>query len=89
MEDKRTLMQKIRSALRLIEPMAEAGWQPAQTMLRQLIWCEQFVSGQPKKPCPGPFSMGLIASRELDMYGDQPDLALLINDIQRDVKSLL
>ncbi|SIR91229.1 hypothetical protein SAMN05880566_14212 [Janthinobacterium sp. TND4EL3] len=24
--------------------------------------------------------MGLIATRELDMYGDKPDLALLIND---------
>jgi hypothetical protein len=88
MEDERTLIQKIQSALRLIEPMAQAGWQPAQTMLRQLIWCERFVSGQPKAPRPGPFSMGLIATRELDMYGDQPDLALLINEIQREVQSL-
>ena len=32
--------------------------------------------------------MGLIATRELDMYGDQSDLALLINDIQDAVNSL-
>jgi hypothetical protein len=32
--------------------------------------------------------MGLIATRELDMYGDQPDLALLINEIQGAVESL-
>ncbi|OEZ48569.1 hypothetical protein JAB1_31790 [Janthinobacterium sp. MP5059B] len=32
--------------------------------------------------------MGLIATRELDMYGDNPDLALLINDIQDAVNSL-
>lgn len=31
---------------------------------------------------PGPLSMGLIATRELDMYGNKPDLALLINDKQ-------
>lgn len=32
--------------------------------------------------------MGLIATRELDMYGDKPALALLINDIQDAVNSL-
>jgi len=32
--------------------------------------------------------MGLIGTRELDMYGDQSDLALLINDIQDAVNSL-
>jgi len=32
--------------------------------------------------------MGLIATRELDMHGDKPDLALLINDIQDAVNSL-
>lgn len=32
--------------------------------------------------------MGLIAIRELDMYGDKPDLALLISYIQDAVNAL-
>lgn len=88
METKTTLIEKIRSAMQQIEPIAEAGWPPGQSMLRQLVWCEGFVSGRPTAPRLGPFSMGLIATRELDMYGDQPDLALLINDIQSAVDSL-
>jgi hypothetical protein len=88
MEDKLVLLQKIRSAIQQIEPLAATGWPPGQSMLRQLAWCEGFVSGRPTEPPPGPFSMGLIATRELDMYGDQPDLASLINDIQRALESL-
>jgi hypothetical protein len=33
--------------------------------------------------------MGLIATRELDMYGDMPELADLINRIQREVENAL
>jgi hypothetical protein len=81
------LLQKIQLALQLIAPMADKGWPPAQTILRQLAWCEMSLLGRPAEPRPGPFSMGLIATRELDMYGDQPDLASLINDIQRTMES--
>ena len=83
------LLQNIRSAMQQIEPMAAAGWPPGQSILRQLVWCEGFVSGRRTEPPSGPFSMGLIATRELDMYGDQPDLALSINDIQHAVEKLL
>lgn len=82
------LLQKIQSALQLIVPMAEQGWPPAQTILRQLEWCRMLLMSLPVEPRPGPFSMGLIATREFDMYGDQPDLAEQINEIQKAMDSL-
>ena len=82
MEDKLALLRKIQSAVQQIQPKAAEGWPPGQSILRQLDWCEGIVAGRPTEPAPGPLSMGLIATRELDMYGDQPELALLINDIQ-------
>lgn len=89
MEHKSTVLQNIRFAMQQIESMAAAGWPPAESILRQLAWCEGFVSGSHVELRPGPFSMGLIATREFDMYGDQPDLAQLIGDIQRAVETLL
>jgi hypothetical protein len=38
---------------------------------------------------PGPFSMALIAVREFDMYGDDPDLAALIGKVQRVMEARL
>jgi hypothetical protein len=83
------LLGKAQSALEQIEPLAAQGWPPAQSIARQLRWCIAFASGLPREDRPGPFSMGLIATRELDMYGDMPDLANLINQVQREVESAL
>lgn len=88
MEDKIMLLRKIQSAIQQIQPLSSKGWPPGQSILRQLAWCEGFVSGCPSDTAPGPLSMGLIAIRELDMYGDKPDLALLISDIQDAVNAL-
>ena len=33
--------------------------------------------------------MGLIATREFDMYGDRAELASLINEVQREAEDLL
>ena len=74
-------------ALAQIEPLAAQGWAPAESMLHQLRWCLSFARGEKTEPRPGPFSMGLIATREFDMYGDQPELSRLINQIQREVES--
>lgn len=83
------LLTKARLALAQIEPLAAQGWPPAQSIARQLRWCVAFASGQPCPDRPGPFSMGLIATRELDMYGEMPELADLINQIQQDVETAL
>jgi len=86
---KNTILELANEALAQIVPMAEAGWAPAQSIERQLRWCTAFALGLPTEPRPGPFTMGLIAMRELDMYGDQPDLVLLINRLQNVVKYFL
>lgn len=80
------LLAKARQALAGIEPLAAQDWPQMQSITRQLRWCIAFASDQPREERPDPFSMGLIATREFDMYGDQPDLARLINDIQREVE---
>lgn len=83
------LLAKAQTALAQIEPLAAQGWSPAESIARQLRWCVAFASGQSYEVRPGPFSMGLIATRELDMYGDMPELASLINQVQREVESAL
>jgi hypothetical protein len=59
--------------------------QVAESLQRQLEWCRDYLSGLEVPKRPGPFSMGLLATRELDMYGDRPDLAALINAIEAQV----
>jgi hypothetical protein len=83
------LLTKARAALSQIEPMAAQGWPPAESIARQLRWCMAFASGQHSEKRPGPFSMGLIATREFDMHGDMPELADLINEVQRKTESAL
>jgi hypothetical protein len=81
--DDREFLAKINTALARIEPMAEAGWGPAESILRQLRWCRALALGDSHEERPGPFSMGLTATREFDMWGDEPDLAGLINEVER------
>jgi hypothetical protein len=76
------LLADIDRALVQVQPMADAGWEQAQSIARQLRWCGAKLRGERVEPPPGPFSMGLTATREFDMYGSQPELASLINAIQ-------
>ena len=78
-----------REALTQIEPLTTHGWEPAHSIARQLRWCLAFALGEQTEPRPGPFTMGLIATREFDMYGDKPELARLINSIQREAERAL
>lgn len=82
----KSLLELIEEALEEIRPMAAASWEPAVIIKRQLDWCRLFELGLPTEPRPGPFSMGLIAVREFDMYGDRPELSTLISDVQRRVE---
>ena len=83
------LLAKVQAALSQVEPMAAQGWAPAASIARQLRWCAAFAADQPREAQPGPLSMGLIATREFDMYGDRPELASLINEVQREVEAAL
>lgn len=73
----------IDEALAQIAPMLAAGLEPARSIARQLEWCRALGRDEDREPMPGPFSMGVIATREFDHYGDQPELASLINAIER------
>ncbi len=84
-----SLLTKAQAALAQMEPLAAKGWAPAESIARQLRWCVVFAADQPRERRPGPFSMGLIATREFDMYGDRPELASLINEVQRAAEGLL
>ncbi len=84
-----SLLAKARAALTQVEPMAAHGWGPAESIARQLRWCAALAANEPREKRPGPFSMGLIATREFDMYGDRPELASLINEVQRETEALL
>jgi hypothetical protein len=85
----RTLLNLIDAALEEIQPMAAQSFGPAVSIETQLRWCRDFEIGAVKGPLPGPFSMGLIAVREFDMYGDQPELASLINEVQQRMEAKL
>ena len=83
------LVAKIDAALARIRPMARASFAPALSIERQLEWCRGYVREHATDDRPGPLSMGLIAVREFDMHGDQPDLSDLVNEIQRHVEARL
>ena len=80
------LLGAIETVLVIVQPMDKAGWPQAASITRQLCWCRSRLRGERVEPAPGPLSMGLIATREFDMYGTDPDLARLINDIQREMR---
>jgi hypothetical protein len=86
---KKSLLELIDAALEEVRPMVALSFQPAVTIERQLNWCRRFEAGLASEPRPGPFSMGLIAVREFDMYGDRAELSALINEVQRRVEAKL
>lgn len=81
--DDAVFLAKVDEALARIEPMVEAGWAPSESIARQLRWCRALALNEPREERPGPFSMGLIATREFDMWGNEPELASLINEVER------
>lgn len=83
------LIEKAKQALSEIEPMEIKNFPPAQSIARQLRWCIALFENKPKEEMPGPLTMGLIATREFDMYGDNPQLAQLINEVQHAAQGLL
>ena len=81
--DDAVFLARIDEALAQIEPMAAAGLGVAESILRQLRWCRALALGETREERPGPFSMGLIATRNFDMWGNEPELASLINEVER------
>jgi hypothetical protein len=80
------LLSLTEEALSRILPMAADGWAPAQSIERQLRFCFALAADAPREEMPGAFTLGLIATREMDMWGDQPELASLINRVQAEAE---
>lgn len=80
------LLRLADEALERIAPMEAVGWAPAAIIARQLRWCLALATDSPREASPGSFSMSLIAVRELDMHGGQPELATLIAEVQREAE---
>ena len=87
--DNLTLAEKIDKALAGVERHGGDRLPHISSIKQQLLWCQSYLSGSPPFPLPGPLSMGLLATRNLDMYGDDPELALLINEIEAEMNRLL
>jgi len=77
------LLLKIDAALSTIGPLVGPTWPNVRSIHRQLTWCRAQISGESSEPKQGLLTMGLIATREFDTWGDNPELAALINQIQR------
>ena len=86
-----SLLADIDCALAELTAVERAGEEDATllaSLRRQLAWCRAFVAtGREPESRPGPFSMGLMATRQFDMYGQRPALAALINEVQRAVEA--
>lgn len=89
MSDAEELLRRVEEALEGIEQEGGDAFPPMASVKRQLLWCRAHLRGEGPGAHPGPFDMGLIAMRELDMYGDNPDLALEVYQIEREMDELM
>ncbi len=89
MTDPEELLSRIEEALAGVEQEGGDAFPPMASVKRQLLWCRAYLRGEPAGDPPGPFTMGTIAMRELDIYGDNPDLALEVYQIENEMNALL
>ena len=89
MTESEELLIRIEEALAGVEQEGGDAFPPMASVKRQLLWCRGYLRGEAVGGPPGPFTMGTIAMRELDMYGDNPDLALEVYEIEKEVTALL
>lgn len=80
----RVLAQIDEALQRLAEYRRQELFQ-AESISLQLEWCRGMLRGDEMPDPPGPLAMGIQATREFDMWGNEPDLARMINEIEREV----
>ena len=86
--EKELLLQKIDEALVRLSQYREKGLFQSETICLQLECCRDKLLGKGSEALT-PFTMGLIATREFDMWGDEPDLAEAINWIQTQMRLII
>ncbi len=69
------LIASIETAQRTIQRFAEAGFEPAQAIERQLTWCWKRAHGDVDGPPPAALCMSYIMAQEFEKYGAYPMLA--------------
>ncbi len=69
------LIVSIETAQRTIQRFADAGFEPALAIERQLAWCWKRASGEIEGSPPAPLCMSFIMEREFEKYGAYPMLA--------------
>jgi hypothetical protein len=89
MSDAEELLGRIEEALEGVEQEGGDAFPPMASVKRQLLWCRAYLRGEETGDRPGPFDMGALAMRELDMYGDNPDLALEVYQIEREMEGVV
>ncbi|HWS54699.1 MAG TPA: hypothetical protein VN228_11250 [Pyrinomonadaceae bacterium] len=89
MPESEELLSRIEEALAGVEQEGGDAFPPLASVKRQLLWCRGYLRGEPVGDPPGPFTMGAIAMRELDVYGDNLDLALEVYQLEREMTTLL
>jgi hypothetical protein len=89
MNDAEELLGRIEEALEGVEQEGGDGFPPMASVKRQLLWCRAYLCGEEVNGRPAAFDMGAIAMRELDLYGDNPGLALEVYQIEREMEGML
>ena len=89
MTDTEELLRRIEEALEGVEQEGGDAFPPLASVKRQLLWCRAYLRGEGRNGRPGPFTMGATAMRELDLYGDNPGLALEVYQIEREMEGIL
>lgn len=89
MTDREELLSRIEEALGGVEQEGGDAFPPLASVKRQLLWCRAYLRGEEADGRPEPFDMGAIAIRELDLYGDNPDLALEVYQIERELEGMM
>jgi hypothetical protein len=88
MTDTIELLRRVEEALEGVEQEGGDAFPPLASVKRQLLWCRAYLRGEETGERPAPFTMGATAMRELDLYGDNPDLALEVYQIEREVEEI-
>jgi hypothetical protein len=82
------LIASIETAHRTIQRFAEAGFEPAQAIERQLNWCWKRANGEIDGPPPAALCMSYIMSQEFEKYGAYPMLAHHLRAIEAMIELL-
>lgn len=82
------LIASIEIAQRTIQRFSEAGFEPAQNIERQLMWCWKKAAGEVEGPPPAELCMSFIMEQEFQKYGAYPMLAHHLRAIEAMVQLL-